>query len=229
MAPHIATMARNIAADLGIAVDAVNVKAKTTERLGFTGRGEGIAAEAIACPAARVSAAASERLRLFFALWPDAAARSALARYAQDAQAACGGRLMRPPNLHVTLAFIGDVDAARLDAILAAASTVAPRRLVLDIDRVEYWRHNRIVWAGASAVPDALVALVDELRAALDAAGVRYDRKAWVPHATLLRDARAAALPPLAPVAWPVEGFVLVKSVPGADYAIVREWRATAA
>jgi 2-C-methyl-D-erythritol 2,4-cyclodiphosphate synthase len=37
-----------IAADLGIAPDRVNVKAKTTERLGFTGRGEGIAAEAVA-------------------------------------------------------------------------------------------------------------------------------------------------------------------------------------
>lgn len=48
MAPHIAHMIENIAADLGIAPGAVNVKATTTEHLGFIGRLEGIAAQAVA-------------------------------------------------------------------------------------------------------------------------------------------------------------------------------------
>lgn len=48
MAPHIESMRRNIADDLGVAIELINVKATTTEGMGFEGRGEGIAVQAVA-------------------------------------------------------------------------------------------------------------------------------------------------------------------------------------
>lgn len=59
LAPYIIAMRENIAADLGIALDEVNVKAKTAERLGAVGRGEGIVAQAVVLISAASTAAIS--------------------------------------------------------------------------------------------------------------------------------------------------------------------------
>ncbi len=55
MAPHIAGMAANIAEDMQVDIGQVNIKAKTNERLGYLGREEGIAAEAVVLVFPRVS------------------------------------------------------------------------------------------------------------------------------------------------------------------------------
>ena len=98
----------------------------------------------------------------------------------------------------------------------------------LVFDGAGYWKHNRIAWAGASAVPPALDALVSELRSALGAARFPFDPKPFVPHVTLVRNARPGfAMPEVAPITWDASGFVLVESVTrpqGREYAIAGRW-----
>lgn len=121
---------------------------------------------------------------------------------------------MRTENLHITLAFLGQVEAERLDAVIAAAQSAQPRRFTLRLDEPGYWTHNHIAWLGATQVPPELEAMVVELRSALQRAGLGFDPKRFLAHATLVRNARPPKeeWPTLNPVDWPVSGFALVSS-----------------
>jgi len=172
--------------------------------------------------------AVGQPLRLFFALWPDDATRAALAARGEDLHRVTGGRATRPESLHITLAFLGDCDPARCDAVLAAAARVRPRPFELVLDRAGLWAHNRIAWLGASEMPPELEALVRGLRGALADAGLPFDAKPFVPHITVARKVRpGSALPALRPVRWPVAGFALVRSVldrGGSHYVVLSCW-----
>jgi len=156
-------------------------------------------------------AEAAETVRLFFALWPPEHLQGTLAVWAK--QAAGRGRAMRRENLHLTLAFLGDTEAALVPELIALASGVRFAPIRLPLDRVGYWKHNRIIWCGAGEEPEALTVLVADLRARLDAAGIRYDPKPYVSHVTLVRNAAALpASPAWVPLVWEAGDFALVNS-----------------
>jgi RNA 2',3'-cyclic 3'-phosphodiesterase len=169
-------------------------------------------------------------VRLFFALWPDDAVRARLAHWSRELHALCGGRIMPPEKLHATLAFLGSVEDARVAEVERAADHIAPRVVSLVLDRPGYWKHNRIAWAGASAVPPELEAFVAELRSALTRSHIGFDAKAFVSHVTLLRDAsEPRAMPELDPIEWRLSGFALVQSLTlprGSLYEVRRFWSA---
>jgi len=171
-------------------------------------------------------------VRLFFALWPDDAVCARLAHWSRELHAACGGRPTRSENLHVTLAFLGNVEDARVEEVERAAEAVAPRRCSLILDQPGYWKHNRIAWAGASTVPAELETLVRELRAALANSRIHFDAKSFASHVTLLREAREpAVMPALEPIDWRLAGFALVQSVTlprGSRYEILKFWKGRA-
>lgn len=128
--------------------------------------------------------------------------------------AACGGRGVRPANLHLTLAFLGAVPVSRVPAIMDALDAVHGERFVLELDSCGYWRHNRIVWAGAAQCPPALSRLVDALADALHPYGFRREAREYRAHVTLLRDAHRGPMTGLSqPIEWRTSDFVLVQSV----------------
>lgn len=166
-------------------------------------------------------------LRLFFALWPDDAIRDALNGTGKWLHQHWGGRRMRAETVHITLAFLGETPAGRLDDLVACADSVGTDAYELVLDQAGYWRHNRIGWLGASETPPQHFELVRALGIALKQAGFPVDARPHVPHVTLLRNSRGGEVPPCTPVIWPIREFVLVQSnldADGAHYELIRRW-----
>lgn len=165
--------------------------------------------------------------RLFFALWPDAEVRTALAALAH-VHARRNGRAVVADNLHVTLAFVGGVTAAQRQCLEAAAATVKAPAFLLNFDRLGFWARPRILWAGTSAPPTELMILVETLNAALMPCGYQPDPRPFQAHVTLARKAqRAPVVRAVTPIVWRADAFCLVASVTGeggAEYHVMRRW-----
>ena len=149
-------------------------------------------------------------MRLFFAAWPPPETAGALAAWARPLD----GRPIPAEKIHLTLAFLGGVDPAKL---VAAARKVQAGAFELPVDSAKYVRGNEMVWVGPREMPEGLRALVERLHFALYRAEFILERRPFAAHVTLLRKApRPKALPALPPLEWPVREFALVNSVNGA-------------
>jgi len=169
-------------------------------------------------------------LRVFFSVWPDAAARNALAKLANAVAAETGGRAPAIQNLHLTLAFVGDVAIDRIEALRVAglAATEGVPAFNLSLDRVGAFRGAGIAWAGAAVTPPALLALARRLNDALAAAGFPTDPRPFQLHVTLARRCRRPpAATMCAPIAWAATGITLNASelAPGGSrYREIAGW-----
>ena len=159
--------------------------------------------------------------RYFFAVWPPAETAAALEGWAKRLE----GRVTPAQKIHLTLAFLGPV---AFEKALEAARSVRGKAHVLPIEKAQYWKHNRIVWAGPLETPLTLGSLVAELHAALRRVGYSLEPRPYAAHVTLLRSAPAPReLPSLPAVEWPVSEFTLVRSAvsnKGSAYEIVQRF-----
>lgn len=98
-----------------------------------------------------------------------------------------GGKYTPKQNMHLTLAFIGERrDPNEVKTVLASVP-FKPFKLGI----AESGNFGNLIWAGVKG-NQKLKTYVRDLRAALDAAGIPYDKKEFVPHITLIRDASSS-------------------------------------
>ena len=165
-------------------------------------------------------------VRVFFAIWPDDAAQKQLAALTErlQSESLCSGRKIQPENIHLTLVFVGEVDSGKLAALCRAADGIkssGPRAFDVVIEEIHYWKHNRIVNAAISKIPQKLMNLASDLQDALSVAGFSIERRAYKPHITLMRKASCRTLPELAePIAWRAIEWMLVKSEQTSDGSV---------
>ena len=83
-----------------------------------------------------------EMARTFFALWPDPQAQQALLRHGRDIHRLTGGTLARLESIHLTLVFLGEIDAPRVEVARAAAAKAEFKPFTLSIETAGCW--NRV-------------------------------------------------------------------------------------
>lgn len=141
-----------------------------------------------------------------------------------------GGRPTRLDTIHLTLAFLGDVPVSALPELCALGRCLQASRFDLHLDRLAYWAHNHVLWAGCRATPEGLTDLHGRLHAALGEDGYPVDPpggRRFTPHVTLVRKldlAESTDWPPLPSLIWHCASFVLVQSVltpEGPNYRVI--------
>ncbi len=195
--------------------------------------------------------------RLFFALWPDQATRQRLAHYCKwlirSKNQSLRGRPVPADNLHITLAFLGNIDARQRACVeLIAASIredVSCPTFELRLDQSGHWSRSRVLWLRPSETPESLARLAGRLQSGARQCGLSLDIRPYRPHLTVARkvsmgrfskdkvskdriskdkDPQSVENMCAERLRWAVSSFVLVRSIPlpqGVRYEVLREWQ----
>lgn len=177
----------------------------------------------------------SSHKRLFIGLSPGQDTRQRLllcqqTLLAQDSRLRAA-KLIPAANLHLTLEFLGEVEACSIDALETALACLAQPDFELQLESLGYFAKARILWLGPTEAPAALQALVMAVQAAVAAALPEHevDSQQHIPHISLFRSAPVSAPARLeVAIRWRPECFALFESVntdSGVRYQMLREFR----
>ena len=166
-------------------------------------------------------------MRLFFALWPDEPAAEKLAALAAELAGLADGKPVARQKIHLTLAFLGDVDESALAAAMQAPAGLEAAPFEVVLDQVGSFRGARVAWAGCAEPSPALAGLQARLARRLHALGFALDDRPFTAHVTLARKVRRAlGRRPAEPIAWRATEFALVRSELGkGSYTTLAGWK----
>lgn len=153
-------------------------------------------------------------MRLFLALNPPPELRQRLGELADMAHVRCGGRRMPDESLHLTLAFLGEVEKPKAAELVEWVQGLAIEPGEWRLDRWGcFWRPG-IVWVGGQAAVPGLERLQGHLWDTLEPLGLGARPARYTPHITLLRRAAALQLEDLPSIdlRWSYDRLELIQS-----------------
>ena len=127
-------------------------------------------------------------MRLFIGIGLSAPVAEALAKSAQGLVSVSAARIRwtPPANMHVTLSFLGQVHPARLDVVEQALVPIHAPRLRLALNGIGVFERAGVLFANVTPLP-ALLALAEQVIAAMHACGFPRENRPYSPHITLAR------------------------------------------
>lgn len=171
-------------------------------------------------------------MRLFFAYWPSQHTVDRINPWVERAHKLCGGRMMRPDTLHMTLAFLGRATPDQTQELVAASADWSLPTGGMVLSEPGRFSKAAVVWLGPQAAqrgePQWLYAAHDRLWSLLAPLGWPRPDSPFRPHVSLLRNAGPGDLSALRlePVEWTPQRCVLIGSRPtesGSRYTVLSE------
>lgn len=164
--------------------------------------------------------------RLFFALWPNSETRKKIGGINQSINSE-GLKRVKSDNLHVTLIFLGNIDAELETMIRQSIKNMSVQPFTLYFDKLAFWRKPRLLCLTTSQYDQQLAILVDNLRKELEQCGVAVEDRVYKPHISLARKARRLIDIDVQTIEWSVQSFCLVESIStaeGVHYQVLQRW-----
>lgn len=153
--------------------------------------------------------------RLFFGLLPDKEVHDQLMTLSRSFPIVKGVKPVPKDNLHITLQFLGHLEASECKCLEKKMVQTFVQALSLRFDLYGYFKPSQTLWLGCSSYPRELTRLVNHLKSIGEHCGANIDQRMYKPHVTLFKKVPKADFPnkPFT-ITWNATEFHLLESVP---------------